>query len=168
MAYSVNEGRLLSTQICILDHLVHREGASTLRRVMNVFFCYTTVFNAIEAFSVARSDKEIQAVDDAMSAMKVLGLTQREQKLSEIFSRVTVRRNTGSYGLIAGVCRESKLPILTLNPERFSGIKQLRVIPARQMVRFTAGGKIRHQIILRTVRHDTWESCRYGLGDQER
>ena len=64
----------------ILEHLVHREGPSLLRNAMNLFFCYTTVFNAIEAFSAARSEKEIQAVDDAMSAMKVLGLNAKSAK----------------------------------------------------------------------------------------
>ena len=103
---------------------------------MNLFFCYTTVFNAIEAFSAARSEKEIQAVDDAMSAMKVLGLNAKSAKaIGKIFPDVNAKRQQDLPVLIAGVCRESKLPIVTMNPKRFSGIRQLRVIPAQRLAR---------------------------------
>ena len=127
----------------LFEHLVHRGGASFLRRAMNVFFCYTTVFNAIEAFSLARSDKEIQAVDDAMSAMKVLGLNAKSAKvIGKIFSNIDPKRKRDLPILIAGVCRESKLPIVTMNPRRFSGIKQLRVIPAGKLIRYLASPEV--------------------------
>jgi len=75
-------------------------------------------------------------VDDAMSAMKVLGLNAKSAKvMGTLFLGNSVKRHRDLRVLIAGVCRESKLPILTLNPRRFSGIKQLRVIPALQMAR---------------------------------
>jgi Predicted nucleic acid-binding protein, contains PIN domain len=118
----------------LLQYLVHREGASFLRSAMNVFFCYTTVFNAIEAFSVARSEKEIQAVDNAMSAMKVLGLNAKSAKvIGKIFSSTDSKKTKDLSVLIAGICRESRLPIVTMNPKRFSGIKQLQVIPAQKL-----------------------------------
>ena len=83
-----NQKIVVDTDV-LLEHLVHREGASCLRKAMNTFFCYTTVFNAIEAFSAARSEREIQAVDDAMSAMKVLGLNAKSAKaVGKIFSSV--------------------------------------------------------------------------------
>jgi predicted nucleic acid-binding protein len=129
---------VLDTDI-LLEHLLHREGASYLRKAMTVFFCYTTVFNAIEAFSVARSKKEIQAVDDAMSALKVLGLNSKSAKAAgKIFSNVSLGKTAEISALIAGVCLESKLPIVTLNPRRYAGIKQLRVVPAQMMDRSSA------------------------------
>jgi predicted nucleic acid-binding protein len=123
----------------ILDHLVHGEGASILRKTMNAYFCYTTVFNAIEAFSTARSKKEIQAVDDAMSAMKVLGLNAKSAKsIGKIYSiDLTVGKKV-LPALIAGVCIESRLPIVTMNPKRFSRIKDLRVIPAQKLILISA------------------------------
>ena len=125
-----NQKIVVDTDV-LLEHLVHREGASCLRKAMNTFFCYTTVFNAIEAFSAARSEREIQAVDDAMSAMKVLGLNAKSAKaVGKIFSSVGKKKKRDLPVLIAGVCRESKLPIVTMNPKRFSGIKQVRVIRA--------------------------------------
>jgi predicted nucleic acid-binding protein len=135
----VNGQKIVVDTDVLLEHLVHREGASYLRRAMNVFFCYTTVFNAIEAFSAVRSEKEIQAVDDAMSAMKVLGLNAKSAKaMGKIFSNIGQKKKRDLPVLIAGVCRESKLPIVTLNPQRFSGIKHLRVIPAQKLARYLA------------------------------
>jgi predicted nucleic acid-binding protein len=132
----VNGQKIVVDTDVILEHLVHREGSSLLRKAMNLFFCYTTVFNAIEAFSAARSEKEIQAVDDAMSAMKVLGLNAKSAKaIGKIFPDVNATRQQALPVLIAGVCRESKLPIVTMNPKRFSGIRQLRVIPAQRLAR---------------------------------
>ena len=107
---------------------------------MNMFFCYTTVFNAIEAFSVARSKKEIQAVDDAMSALKVLGLNSKSAKAAgRIFSGVSSAKVTEVPALIAGVCLESKLPIITLNPRRFRGVKLLQVVRAQMLDRNDMG-----------------------------
>jgi predicted nucleic acid-binding protein len=127
----------------LLEHLAHGEGASLLRKLMNAFFCYTTVFNAIEVFSVARSEKEIQAVDDAMSAMKVLGLNAKSAKtIGRVLSSVASRRRSGLSVLIGGVCIESRLPIVTMNPKRFSRIKQLRVIPAQKLIRAATASEI--------------------------
>jgi predicted nucleic acid-binding protein len=132
----VNGQRIVVDTDVLLEHLVHREGASFLRSAMNVFFCYTTVFNAIEAFSMARSEEEIQAVDDAMSGMKVLGLNAKSAKaIGKTFLKAKSKKQGAFPTLIAGVCTESKLPIVSLNPKRFSGIKQLRVIPAEKLAR---------------------------------
>ncbi|MGA9407795.1 MAG: type II toxin-antitoxin system VapC family toxin [Bacteroidota bacterium] len=133
----MNDQKIVVDTDVLLDHLVHRDGASFLRSAMNVFFCYTTVFNAIEAFSLASSEEEIQAIDDAMSAMKVLGLNAKSAKvIGKIFSTIDAKRKRDLPVLIAGVCKESKLPIVTMNPKRFSGIKQLRVIPAGKLTRY--------------------------------
>ncbi|HTR82616.1 MAG TPA: type II toxin-antitoxin system VapC family toxin [Bacteroidota bacterium] len=118
----------------ILEHLVHDDGPSILRSAMNEYFCYTTAFNAIEVFALARSEREIQAMDDAMSAMKVLGLNSKSAKtVGAIFSRQQAAGRNALCLLIAGVCKESKLPIVTMNPKRFSGIKGLQVIPVREL-----------------------------------
>ena len=118
----------------ILEHLTVSHGPSVLRRLMSRFFCYTTAFNAIEAFSVARGRKEAQAVDEAMSALKVLGLNAKSSKtIGGLFAEGKSRRRKDLPFLIAGICVESKLPIVTMNPRRFSGIKGMRVIPVRRV-----------------------------------
>lgn len=114
----------------ITDHLVTETSPSLLRKLVSEYFCYTTVFNAIELFSAARSEKEIQAVDDAMSAMKVLGVNSKSAK--NIAKNFSQSKETLT-GLIASVCIESKLPIVTLAPNRYKKFKSLEVIPAKTL-----------------------------------
>ena len=62
----------------IAAYLAHRgEGPSALRRIMAQTFCYTTVFNAVELFARARTKREAHAVQEALSAMKILGLNAK-------------------------------------------------------------------------------------------
>jgi predicted nucleic acid-binding protein len=115
----------------IIDHLTTTEPVSVLRRVMKEYFCYTTVFNAAELFAAARTTKETQAVEDALHAMKILGLNGKSAK--NIAG--TLRAARGSLnGLIAGVCIESRLPVVTMDPKRFAGIKKLNVITVKKML----------------------------------
>lgn len=109
----------------IADHLITEQNESILRGLSKEYFCYTTVFNAIELFAVSKSLKETQAIEDALSAMKVLGINSKSAKnIAAVVSSTT----RDFSALIAGVCIESKLPILTLNPKRFSRIKNLQVV----------------------------------------
>lgn len=109
----------------IADHLITEQNESILRGLSKEYFCYTTVFNAIELFAVSKSLKETQAIEDALSAMKVLGINSKSAKnIAAVVSSTT----RDFSALIAGVCIESKLPILTLNPKRFSKIKNLHVV----------------------------------------
>lgn len=115
----------------ILDHLVTADNVSVLRQLMNEYFCYTTIFNALELFSAARAQYEVQAIDDAMYAMKVLGVNAKSAKN---IARAYTSSKEQMSGLIAGVCIESKLPIVTLNPKRFKKIPSLEVIPAHSLL----------------------------------
>jgi predicted nucleic acid-binding protein len=78
-----------------------------------------------------------------MSAMKVLGLNAKSAKLIG-----KINSNNISVGkkvlpaLIAGVCIESRLPIVTMSPKRFSRIKHLRVIPAQKLISTLAATKM--------------------------
>ena len=114
----------------IADHLTTANGESLLRKLSKEYFCYTTVFNAIELFAVSNSLKETQAIEDAMSAMKVLGVNSKSAK--NIAAVVSSSKNNFT-ALVAGVCIESKLPIVTLNPKRFSGIKKLKVRSVKKL-----------------------------------
>ena len=104
-------------------------GVSVLRKVMSRFFCYTTVFNAIELFSLCDSQKERLVVEDVMYSMKVLGLNGKSAK--NVGEEVRQSRNgrlRDIETLVAGVCLESKLPLLTASPQRYKGIRLLNVV----------------------------------------
>lgn len=110
----------------IAEHLLTGKKESILRALSREYFCYTTVFNAIELFAAADSLKEKEAVRQAMDAMKVLGISPKSAKnIGEVVSSV----KKDYTALIAGICCESKLPIVTMRPKRFSGVKRLTVIP---------------------------------------
>ena len=96
---------------------------------MSEFFCYTTVFNAIELFSLCESPKERAVVENVLYALKVLGLNGKSAKNVGVFLRQS--RNSGRRdieALIAGVCLESRLPLLTASPARYKGIRSLKLV----------------------------------------
>lgn len=99
---------------------------------MGNYFCYTTVFQAIELFSLAKTEEEMQAVEDAMATMKVLGLNSKNaRKYGELRSS---KSKISAWNLLtAGLCLECKLPILTDRKSHFAGIAGLIVIPTRMI-----------------------------------
>jgi predicted nucleic acid-binding protein len=115
----------------LLEHAAGTaDGPSRLRRLMAQALCYTTVFNAVEAFGLCVTARERQAVEDAMSAMKILGLNAKHGKA---IGAMTARRGRAADlpVLIAGLCRESRLPLVTGRPERFRGMRGFEVIRVR-------------------------------------
>ena len=112
----------------LLDYVIHRgKNPHFLRRVMELSFCYTTVFNAVELFSVARTPQEINAVENAMHAMKILGLNAKNAKrYGALLSRKVKLPRMNA--LIAGLCLESKLPVLTGSPKEFRGVEGLVIV----------------------------------------
>jgi predicted nucleic acid-binding protein len=98
----------------LLDHIRPHDRAkpSVLRIAMSKFFCYTTVFQAIELFAGAHHPNEIQLLDDVMSAMKILGLNPKNAK-SYGALMAAHRRMESLEVLTAGLCLESRLPILS-------------------------------------------------------
>jgi predicted nucleic acid-binding protein len=119
----------------ILDHLRGSDHPSVLRRTMGIFFCYTTVFQAIEVFAGMRTAGERKAAADAMSAMKLLGLNPKNAALyGGLFAAHPGRRPINL--LTAGLCIESRLPLLTGRGKEFAGIKGLSLVSPRMM---TAG-----------------------------
>lgn len=101
---------------------------------MSQFFCYTTVFNAAELFSLCRSKQERGVIEDVMYAMKVLGLNGKSAKnIGTHISRSTSTRLVNVESLVAGVCLESRLPLLTGSPKWYHGIRSLRLITVAEM-----------------------------------
>jgi|SRR5208283_5041831 len=114
----------------IMEYLLHGgQQESVFRLAVQKFFCYTTVFNAIELFSAAHTEHERHAVEQSMSAMKILGVNAKSAKYygKLIAEGMKLPRMNA---LIAGICLESKLPVLTGKPKEFIGVKQLRIVPS--------------------------------------
>ena len=113
-----------------LDHLSGVKQPSVLRQAMSRFFCYTTVYQAIELFSLAKTEREAKAIKDSMATMKVMGLNPKNaRKFGELIS--SNKKKDVVNILIAGLCIESRLPILTDRKRDFAGIKGLTIIPMK-------------------------------------
>jgi len=113
-----------------VQYLLHAGTAeSVLRLTMMKFFCYTTVFNAMELFSLARLPRERAAVEGALSGMKILGLNAKSAKTFGAWMSDGLKLKRMN-SLVAGMCLESKLPILTMQPNEFHGVKGLVIVPA--------------------------------------
>ena len=112
----------------IVDYLLHHgPNPPLLRLLMMKFFCYTTVFNAIELFALAGNARERKAIEDSLSAMKILGLNAKQAKrFGDLFNRNASPAVLDT--LAAGICIESRLPLVTGRGGRYKGMKELRVI----------------------------------------
>ncbi|MEO8166714.1 MAG: hypothetical protein ABI623_00615 [bacterium] len=124
-----------------LDYLTGARQPSVLRLAMSQFFCYTTVYQAIELFALAKTEVEIKAIEDSMSAMKVMGLNPKKARMyGELISS---NKKTSVWNiLIAGLCLESRLPLLTDRKKDFSGIKGLKIIPTKLLRGRTSDSEI--------------------------
>jgi predicted nucleic acid-binding protein len=116
----------------IAEHLTTVRERSYLRELSGRYFCYTTVFSAIELFGAAKSLKETQAVQDAMDALKVLGINPKSAK--NIGAVLSSSQKQGLTALTVALCMESRLPIVTLEPRRYAGMKKLVVISAKNLL----------------------------------
>ena len=115
----------------IAEHLLTGKKESVLRALSREYFCYTTVFNAIELFGAAKSLKEKESVRHAMDALKVLGISPKSAKnIGEVVSS-TKKDYTA---LIAGICLEAKLPIASMRPKQYIKVKALKVLPIKTLL----------------------------------
>ena len=128
----MNEPRLVVHTDVLLDHLRGGAHPSALRLAMSEFFCYTTVFQAVELFAAMRTGAERRAAEDAMSAMKILGLNPKKAPMyGALFAAHPRKRATDL--LVAGLCLESRLPLLTAREGDFRGIRGLALIAPRSV-----------------------------------
>ncbi len=123
------------------SHLSGVQQPSVLREAMGKFFCYTTVFQAIELFSLARTEKEKRAVEDSMAAMKVLGLNAKNAALYGSLMGSHRTKNRLAV-LIGGLCIESRLPLLTDRKQMFKGIAGVQCVSTQLVRRYETGEEI--------------------------
>ena len=117
-----------------LDHVAGKREPSVLRKAMSKYFCYTTVFQAIELFSFAKSEREMRIIEDSMAVVKLLGLNARTaRKYGEMIAKD--RKMNRWNILIAGLCLESRLPLLTNSGKEFAGFGGLQIMPANSLLK---------------------------------
>lgn len=128
-------GRVVLNTDIFVSHLVVEHGRPTALRVaLGKYFCYTTVFNAMQLFAMARTPKERRAVENVLSAVKILGVNGRNaRKFAELPG--SGRESMPVNALIAGICAEARLPLMTSRPGQFRKYTAVRTMtPARRGV----------------------------------
>lgn len=125
------------SQICldtsaIIGYLKGREpSASAVDRAVKEFDCYVTTITIYELlFGVARAKKEIgeQALLGTMTVLSFNDSAAR--RAADLHSElISSNKDIGVKDvLIAAICLENNLPILTTNEQHFSRVQGLKVI----------------------------------------
>jgi len=114
----------------ILDHLHGSASPSVIRRLLGIFFCYTTVFQAAEVISRAQTPSELEAMQDAMGAMKLLGVNGRGATRYGQLLRSYGARDRWTV-MVAGLCLESRLPLVTGRGQEYRRFPGLLVVGPR-------------------------------------
>lgn len=118
---------LLETDV-LLEYLVLYEfdKESYLIKLMQKGICFTSVLNASELFMFANSDYEKEKVRDLLNALKVLGLHSRYSlSIPNCMNSFKNIRDALFYIL----AEQNRLSIVSLNPEKYSGLSVKSVHP---------------------------------------
>lgn len=124
-------------QLCLdtnvlIAYLKGREpGASAVERAIKDYNCYVTVVTVYELlFGVARARKEI-GEEALLGVMKVVPFDDAAARRAARLHDELIRRNEDigvKDMLIATICLEHALPLLTLNERHFSRVPGLKVL----------------------------------------
>jgi len=130
-------------QLCLdtgvlIAYLKGREpGASAVEKAVKECACYVTSITVYELlFGVARAQKEIgeQALLDVMTVLPLSGIASRRAANLHA-DLVGQNQDIGVKDvLIAAICLEQGLPILTTDEHHFSRVQGLRVITPPQFL----------------------------------
>lgn len=125
---------LIETDV-LREYLVSR--SSLLRSALREGVCYTTMYNALEIFRLAKNEAEREVVKNMLSVVRVLGFNYRyAEQFALIIKEIEVQSDTEiteREALIIGMAKTSKLTILTR--EYFDRYKSLRGVDvAREAV----------------------------------
>ena len=105
---------LLDTDI-LVDYVTSND-MNYLINLMQNGICFTTVLNAAELLAACKNDEEQSTVRSVLDSVKVLGLHSRYALSIPEFSDKTENVRDALFTVVASV---NKLPIVTLNSERY-------------------------------------------------
>ncbi len=119
---------LLDTDV-LLEYLVLYEvdKESYLIKLMQKGICFTSVLNTSELFMFAKSDYEKEKVRDLLNTLKILGLHSRYSlSIPNCMDNFKNIRDALFYIL----AEQNRLSIVSLNPEKYSGLRVKSVHPS--------------------------------------
>ena len=105
---------LLETDV-LVEYLTSNQN-NYLMNLMQSGICFTTVLNASELLSACNSEDEKYAVRSVLDSLKVLGLHSRYALNVPEFSGKTENVRDALFAVVSQI---NKLPVVTLNTERY-------------------------------------------------
>jgi tRNA(fMet)-specific endonuclease VapC len=132
-----------STSLCIdtnllIEYLKGRDpGASAVEKAVKEVGCAVTAITVYELlFGKARGQKAI-GEEALLTMLTVLSLDKASAKRAAVLHDTLIRQNQ-DIGLrdvlIAAICLEHQIPLLTLNEKHFSRVPGLQMIPVPQFL----------------------------------
>jgi predicted nucleic acid-binding protein len=118
---------LLETDI-LIEYLTDNDSSKELLllKLMQKGICFTSVLNASQLFMLAKSDFEKEKVRDLLNTLKVLGIHSRYSlAIPDCINNFKNTRDALFYVL----AEQNKLIILTLNPDKYSGLRVKSIHP---------------------------------------
>ncbi len=115
---------LIDTDV-MADYLISNEN-NYLMNLMQTGICFTTVLNASELLAACKGENEYSAVRSVLDSMKVLGLHQRYALNVPEFADKTSSLRDALFCVVSLI---NKLPIVTLNRERYKRTKLKIIYP---------------------------------------
>ncbi len=113
----------------IVEHVSSSKYPSKFRQITSNYFCYTTVFNAIELFSICKTDFERETISEALCGIKILGMNPKPSKsFGKIYAKPRGKNSNNLSAFIGALCLESKLPLLTLRPKNYRWLPELQIL----------------------------------------
>lgn len=132
-----------STSLCLdtnllIDYLKGREpGATAVEKAAKERVCFITAITTYELlFGKARGNKDI-GEDALLTVLNVLPLNAVSAKRAAVLHDALIRQNQ-DIGLrdvlIAAICLEHQIPLLTSNEKHFSRVPGLQVMTLKQFL----------------------------------
>lgn len=108
-----------------LDHLYRPEKniPSVLLKCLTMFDCYCSVINAAEIFYGCSGKVQLEKSKHSFYGSGVLGIPYKySYTIADIMNKISTSKlkNNLRDALITAICKETKLPMFTLNTKRYS------------------------------------------------
>lgn len=118
---------LLETDV-LVDYLTSGEN-NYLINLMQSGICFTTVLNASELLAACNDDSEKYSVRSVLDSLKILGLHSRYALSIPEYSGKTESLRDSLFVVVSQI---NKLPIVTLNKERYKKTN-LKIIHPKEL-----------------------------------
>jgi predicted nucleic acid-binding protein len=118
---------LLDTDV-LVDYLTSNEN-NYLINLMQTGICFTTVLNASELLAACNNDEEKYAVRSVLDSVKVLGLHSRYALSVPEYSDKTKNIRDALFAVVSKI---NKLPVVTLNTDRYKN-SNLKIIHPQEV-----------------------------------